>query len=1030
MRYLIILLLSTSLFSHPIDPQVSAWDSDPEAMIEGCVNVLTGDLLLKEEIIVNGVEPITLRCIYLSGDGKDSGWSFMPHTDLRFSEKKDQVKLYQESGTLLVYTSTDQKNYTFKSPLGAINLPNQLLNRRDANTFELGNKTYIRSHEENEELVFLLESEKLPNGRWRIYTYDENKRLASVQTTSPSKKQIYASCTLTYPDKEAIFVDTSNGDHYEWRENQYAYTKQKSGSTLLTEAKEKQINYHPVHYRTQFFEGRVKTLNGIKFSYSMNRGIKNGEYQYFGQGRTQVTYPDGRKALYFYSPRFYLQKIQFFTPDDQLEYSFEMRWSDVGKLLQKSFYNAQQVLIWTLDYSYDNLGNCTEKKFSGNLSGEGKWESYSTHYQYDSLNRLVSEKEDNGLVKEYIYLADTSLLLTKKEGERRTSYEYDTENVQLGTPRKVEPTPYPEIVPSDTEWNQYNARGQLILQMNDRGGSYHYIYNLDGNLKKEINPEGTCTLYSYDIYGRVLTKEIIDSEGNSLTIDRWEYDPYYLLAEIDPEGNRTSFTYDAKGRRTTANQDRFFYDEYDRVVKMQKGNLFTFYVYDDQERLIEWREEDKYGTLISKTTYSYDSSGKMETYTIHMSGGESIIPIVYDEDRCPPEKDDNFYTYTLLGAIKTITLPSGIVLNYEYDPLGNMISFTSSDGSIDYALSYDKLGNMIECVDRIANTVTTRKYRARSLLKEQLANGLVFQFEYDERNRRTHLLLPDNSSIYYSWGPKFLSKISRISQDKFEYAHLFVEYDLCGFPTNQQLSEGFGELTYHLDPTRSVIGRELREIKESISDYDLSAKEQQMPFRRPDWSFLYDALGRLLEIQMPKRKLYFTYDFLNRRLTKRAIDLNEEGQWIETSSLAFLYDGLKEIGAYDLLEDTLKQLRVCAVHPINTGDDAIAYELDNNPCIPIHDLFGNVRELFSVIRHKLLESYQYSPLGKETIHDYWGDQIYTSKADNPWRFKSARMDEETGLIYLDGDYYDPQSGHFLSSEEKQSPPPKLFEVNQ
>ncbi|NGX48174.1 MAG: hypothetical protein K1000chlam3_01564, partial [Chlamydiae bacterium] len=51
-----------------------------------------------------------------------------------------------------------------------------------------------------------------------------------------------------------------------------------------------------------------------------------------------------------------------------------------------------------------------------------------------------------------------------------------------------------------------------------------------------------------------------------------------------------------------------------------------------------------------------------------------------------------------------------------------------------------------------------------------------------------------------------------------------------------------------------------------------------------------------------------------------------------------------------------------------------------------------------------------------------------SKANNPWRYGCHRIDDETGLVFIDGIYYDPNLHTFLTQPERQLEPPQLFQV--
>ncbi|NGX39840.1 MAG: tRNA3(Ser)-specific nuclease WapA [Chlamydiae bacterium] len=317
-------------------------------------------------------------------------------------------------------------------------------------------------------------------------------------------------------------------------------------------------------------------------------------------------------------------------------------------------------------------------------------------------------------------------------------------------------------------------------------------------------------------------------------------------------------------------------------------------------------------------------------------------------------------------------------------------------------------------VDHVNELTGSREYDAKgNLIKEQFLNGHALTSEYDDMGRRIKLTLPDQSNIYYKWGPKYLDEIQRItSKERFNYRHRFIQYNMAGFPTKQRLSEGFGELSFEMDSTLTIVAKKTR-MQNQTDENSSSNKNRNITKDPINYTYHHDGLGRITEVVKPYQKILFTYDIWNRRMSKRILD-KIDGEWTESLHLSFLYDDQKEIGAIDEEEIWLKQLKICAPHLVNPGDQAVAYELEGRPYIAIHDLEGNVQDLYSILRGKLMETYAYSDEGVDQVFDYWNQKISYSKAKNPWRFQCERLDEETGLYFTGGRYYDPIKGEFIT----------------
>ncbi|MBA3603166.1 MAG: hypothetical protein H0W50_05895, partial [Parachlamydiaceae bacterium] len=90
----------------------------------------------------------------------------------------------------------------------------------------------------------------------------------------------------------------------------------------------------------------------------------------------------------------------------------------------------------------------------------------------------------------------------------------------------------------------------------------------------------------------------------------------------------------------------------------------------------------------------------------------------------------------------------GVRLKYEYDLLGRMTEYFSTDNSFHYAYEYDGRGNLVKIQDIINKQETLRTYdKFNRLVTETLANGLGVQYTYDGANRHRTITFPDKSGI-------------------------------------------------------------------------------------------------------------------------------------------------------------------------------------------------------------------------------------------------------------------------------------------
>lgn len=403
------------------------------------------------------------------------------------------------------------------------------------------------------------------------------------------------------------------------------------------------------------------------------------------------------------------------------------------------------------------------------------------------------------------------------------------------------------------------------------------------------------------------------------------------------------------------------------------------------------------------------------------------------------------YEYNDKGQRSAIVKPDGVTLYYEYDAIGRISHFYSSEGTIDYSYSYDRLDRIIAVRDLLNNTASECFYENRHLLSESLGNGLVIKYIYDNLDRKTAMFLPDNSFITYEYNPVFITAVARkdyvytCEHDidgnlvrshlpksagiiSFEHDHLNrttriehpsylqnINYDQVGnllnYSVNDQKHEfAYDDLyqlisennhTYSFDSLNNRIAKDneqmeidnLNQIADSSYRYDPNGNLLECP----GYIFKYDALNRLIASTSLEGTTTYTYDYLDRRLTK--------------NNLKYLYDGNNQIGICD--KGKLIALRIL-------GDDknaeigaAVAFVLNGNLLLPIHDQNGAVVRLLNPdgTVHK---SYEYTAFGEELSPD--------PLDPNPWRFSSKCYDPETKLIYFGRRYYSPEMGRWLTPD--------------
>ena len=167
------------------------------------------------------------------------------------------------------------------------------------------------------------------------------------------------------------------------------------------------------------------------------------------------------------------------------------------------------------------------------------------------------------------------------------------------------------------------------------------------------------------------------------------------------------------------------------------------------------------------------------------------------------------------------------------------------------------------------------------------------------------------------------------------------------------------------------------------------------------WAYAWDAENRMKSATGATQSLEFKYDYMSRRVEKK---VTESGS--VTKYLRFVYDGYKLIEELDAADSNAikKKIVWSGDTPISIYDTALDatyyYVLDGNKNVSeLLDSSGNV------VAH-----YEYDSFGKIIA------QSGSYADENPIRFSSEYFDSETGLVYYNYRYYNPDLGRWLSKD--------------
>ncbi|MBS0627671.1 MAG: RHS repeat protein, partial [Verrucomicrobia bacterium] len=842
MRYwfFFIVFVKCCLFANTI----ATTENDPNSFVEG-VNVITGDYFsIQEDVLVQGVEPISLRRCYVSQKGEGT-WGFHNYHKAIVHSYRGWVKLTEPNGTVLHYNFIERrKGYVFSlwdpsvdargfsnTARGSLSARNNLKNQylsmpEDQKTFTVhcpdGTervyhrnikrpksvakkfarffKTEILGREGSGLIDYLLIEERLPNGHKILYEWPEGEKdVWQIKSCDQTGKVIYAWVRF-YPKKakespcEGDYgVETSDGRHFEYKyfEHNGSYQLKE----IRSDEKPSKTTLHYVDY------GDKKILNAITWkdsrSFNLNYyGPRDGDAICFrvkelfspvGSNRDNIIthrfhYDVGAKKTTVLDA--YLNPTDYYWDDN-------LRLIRIDRFLDKNRLYNREKFVWGKNESQD-LGCLVCKVL---FDGEGNAIS-ATRYSYDKRGNVRKERF-------YGNLSGSGVpLVVDEEG-------FPLDNgVECYTKR----------------YHHSKEQSLLLKQEEDNGFSMEYDYLDNTPLMKEERVYDKGTLKTRKTYeynqDRILIREITHDVLSNIKLIRKitlkQHTPYIGLPEIIEEQAE-----DAKGIHTIK-KVKLHYTTGGRVTCKEvydsegEGRYQEVYRY-KEGCLVE--EVDAMGYLTRNT---YDDFGNKTC--IRPPTNVSEIITVYDYSNRPFNfmqlgKDvdrHNRYTYNFLHQKVTHEDEWGQITSYVYDPFGHVLEthLPGEKGKEAVLTStYNAAGQEICHIDA-RGYKTERSYNAYGYPTRILyPDGAEESFTYYLDGKvETH---KDQNGVitsyFYDGLGQLISKESAFSKESFIYKGLYLmshtdpegrvttySYDAAGRKVEEKLGQ---EITlYSYDP--------------------------------------------------------------------------------------------------------------------------------------------------------------------------------------------------------------------------------------
>lgn len=435
-----------------------------------------------------------------------------------------------------------------------------------------------------------------------------------------------------------------------------------------------------------------------------------------------------------------------------------------------------------VELKYDDEGKCTYAK---NQNG------YITSYQSDDRFRNI-QTESKGVKEKFKYNDNNQITFYEDKNGHQTRYQYDEKGYLIGVINALgQQLNYKynksgkllscAICGKEILKNEYDEKGHLVKTADALGRVRRTVYDAMGMPERIIMPDGSCFTMCRDERGNLQT---ITYPDNS-TI-RYVYDALNRVTEtIDAEGNKIGYQYDAQDHLLSVmNQEgavrNYTYNENGRLTAIKDFDGGTYTVsYDDTGRpkkLIDKegkeieRSYDLAGNITeevfpmgSVTAYEYDRENRLTRVKRMTSGKEeatAVIDYAYDPvgNLLKAEASDGrevlsgtTYEYDPMNRITAITNPVGGKTVYTYDNISGKVNSITDEVGNQSTYHYNDAGELIEKTDMKGNITRYTYNELGKITSVTDGIGRVTQYSYLPGGRLEQIRYPDGRQMNYTY---------------------------------------------------------------------------------------------------------------------------------------------------------------------------------------------------------------------------------------------------------------------------------------
>lgn len=503
--------------------------------------------------------------------------------------------------------------------------------------------------------------------------------------------------------------------------------------------------------------------------------------------------------------------------------------------------------------------------------------------------------------------------------------------------------------------------GRLTKVTQVDGGETHYAYDADGRITQVTDATGKVhrIAYSGNAVASVLDQ---DGRGKYFQFNSNAATGEYFMTIRSTSGTIEEKTFDKNGNLTEWRINGLVKER--RVHTYLRSGRMSVQITDENGRV--WTEEfNEQQMLIRRTnpdgttvSFAYDPATRLPIRVVNEKG--VVTTLAYDTRR------------NLSQVVEAMGTPSERRVQFVYDTADRLMSVIRPADGLTVAsavsLAYDAQGDLRTVTDPLSKV---QEILSRTPLKgvEQLrdANGKVWNFAYDERNRPNAVTDPDNRVTQFEFDAfNNLTAITAPSARRVDLGYdinnsLVSVVDPTG-NTHQNEYDAGGRLSKVIDRSGRAMSFEYDALDRPVKGYDASGNQIVYGYSSNS------ASAAPVTITFPTFARTIEYDFRGQPTT--TIDTLSGGiahtnrfSYSATGALVAIQDA--EGHTTTLERDELD--RVISITREGVGTSALAYDSRDN-VISFTNPNGQVWHYEYDAANQVIR--ETTPLGKQTIFTY------------------------------------------------------------